>query len=178
MKGLTNTDNLPLPRCAQETKKWNKKYQILIYLKYLWEELLNLKSSTPRTSSGFWLICTPRWPGHAWQWHTHHEQHWCCAAGNWAGRQRRELPCLCDLRLSVQHLGTSAGIHAILNSAWWANMDTDNLPWNMLIVGPTNSGKTLFLMNQLCSPFYMVLICKFFHLVFSLGFPFHIEFSN
>ena len=42
-------------------------------------------------------------------------------------------------------------------------MDPSNIPFNALIVGPTNSGKTQFLMNQLCGPFrskfdYIVLI--------------------
>ena len=46
-------------------------------------------------------------------------------------------------------------------------MDTVNIPFNSLIVGPTNSDKMHFLMNQLCRPFcgmfdYIVLICPTF----------------
>ena len=42
-------------------------------------------------------------------------------------------------------------------------MDPGNIPFNALIVGPTNMGKTQFLVNQLCGPFkgkfdYIVLI--------------------
>ena len=46
-------------------------------------------------------------------------------------------------------------------------MDPENIPFNALIVGPTNSGQTQFLVNQLCGPFcgkfdYDVLICPTF----------------
>ena len=46
-------------------------------------------------------------------------------------------------------------------------MDRANVPFNAVIVGPTNSGKTQFLVNQLCGPFcgkfdYVVLICPTF----------------
>ena len=46
-------------------------------------------------------------------------------------------------------------------------MDPAIIPFNALIVGPTSSGKTQFLVNQLCGPFcgkvdYVVLICPTF----------------
>ena len=46
-------------------------------------------------------------------------------------------------------------------------MDPGYIPFNALIVGPTNSGKTQFLVNQICGPFkgkfdYIVLICPTF----------------
>ena len=46
-------------------------------------------------------------------------------------------------------------------------MDPGKIPFNALIVGPTNAGKTHFLVNQLCGPFngkfdHIVLICPTF----------------
>ena len=46
-------------------------------------------------------------------------------------------------------------------------MDPSKMLFNTLIVGPMNSGKTKYLVNQLCGPFrgkfdYIVLICPTF----------------
>ena len=46
-------------------------------------------------------------------------------------------------------------------------MNPDNIPFNALIVGPTNCGKTKFVVDQLRGPFrrkfdYIVLICPTF----------------
>ena len=46
-------------------------------------------------------------------------------------------------------------------------MDPENIPFNALIVGPTNSGKTQFFVNQIFGPFkgkfdYIMLICLTF----------------
>ena len=46
-------------------------------------------------------------------------------------------------------------------------MDPGNIPFNALIVGPTNLGKTQFLVNQLCGSFngkfdFVALICSTF----------------
>ena len=46
-------------------------------------------------------------------------------------------------------------------------MDPHEIPFNALVVGPTNSGNTQFLVNQLCGPFrgkfdYIVLVCPTF----------------
>lgn len=46
-------------------------------------------------------------------------------------------------------------------------MDPSNIPFNALIVGPTNSGTTQYLINQMRCPFwgksdYIVLICSTF----------------
>ena len=46
-------------------------------------------------------------------------------------------------------------------------MDHQKIPFNALIVGPTNAGKTQFLVNQLCGPFrgkfdYIMLVCPTF----------------
>ena len=46
-------------------------------------------------------------------------------------------------------------------------MDPEKIPFNALIVGPTNCGKTKYIVNQLCGPFrgkfdYIVLICPTF----------------
>lgn len=51
-------------------------------------------------------------------------------------------------------------------------MDPSNIPFNTLVVSPTNSGKTQFVVDQLCGPFrgkcdYIVLICPTFALSFA-----------
>ena len=52
-------------------------------------------------------------------------------------------------------------------TSWITNLNLYSLPLNALIVGPTNSGKTRFLVNQLSGPFcgkfdYIALICPTF----------------
>ena len=47
------------------------------------------------------------------------------------------------------------------------NMDPEKLLFNALMVGPTNCGKTKYIVNQLCGPFrgkfdYIVLVCPTF----------------
>jgi len=47
------------------------------------------------------------------------------------------------------------------------NMDPSKIPFNALIVGPTNSGKSRFAVDQIYGPFrfkfdYIVLICPTF----------------
>jgi len=47
------------------------------------------------------------------------------------------------------------------------NMDPSKIPFNALIVGPTNSGKSRFVVDQIYGPFrfkfdYIVLICPTF----------------
>ena len=47
------------------------------------------------------------------------------------------------------------------------NMDPEKILFNALIVGPTNCGKTKYIVNQLCGPFrgkfdYIVLVCPTF----------------
>ena len=46
-------------------------------------------------------------------------------------------------------------------------MDPNNIPFNALVIGPTNSGKSRFVVDQLCGPFrgkfdFIVLICPTF----------------
>ena len=46
-------------------------------------------------------------------------------------------------------------------------MNPDNIPFDVLVVGPTNSSKSSFVVNQLYGPFrgkfdYIVLICPTF----------------
>ena len=46
-------------------------------------------------------------------------------------------------------------------------MEAKRIPCNALIIGPTNSGKTKYLLDQLCGPFrgtfdYIVLVCPTF----------------
>ena len=53
-------------------------------------------------------------------------------------------------------------------------MDPRKLPFNALIVGPTNSGKTQYLLNQLHGPFrgefdYIVLVCPTFVRIFVIA---------
>ena len=50
---------------------------------------------------------------------------------------------------------------------YYTTMDPNNIPFNALIVGPTNSGKTRFVVDQIYGPFrgkfdYIVLICPTF----------------
>ena len=58
-------------------------------------------------------------------------------------------------QFSNEHRGETAPVCAVLEY-----MDPNNIPFDALTEGPTNSGKTHYLMHQMQSPFfdYMVLI--------------------
>lgn len=65
-------------------------------------------------------------------------------------------------RCSDEHYGQTAPVCAVVEY-----MDPNNIPYNALIMGPTNSGKTQCLVHQLRGPFrgkfdYMVLKCLTF----------------
>ena len=57
------------------------------------------------------------------------------------------LSCIRHLRLPVQHFGQTVSI------LYSINMDPSKIPFNALIVGPTNSGKSRFVVDQLYGPF-------------------------
>ena len=51
-------------------------------------------------------------------------------------------------RCSNEHYGASATICVVLNI-----MDPNSIPFNALIVGPTNSGKTEYVVDRCAAPF-------------------------
>ena len=72
------------------------------------------------------------------------------------------MPRFDNQRFADEHHGETAPVCAVLEY-----MDPNNIPFNALIVGPTNSGKTQYIVSQLRGPFwgkfdFMVLICLTF----------------
>ena len=76
-------------------------------------------------------------------------------------------------RCSDEHYGQTAPVCAVVEY-----MDPNNIPFNALIMGPTNSGKTQYLVHQLWGPFRGKFDCMVLKCLTFVHNKTHDEFAN